>query len=132
MMRKPTNIDEYIALFPESTQVLLEQVRSAIKKMAPEAEEVISYAMPAFKLEGILVYFAAYKEHIGFYPTGSGIALFQDEISSYTSSKGAVQFPLDKPMPLDLISKIVKYRVNENIEKAKLKARLKSKSKSKK
>ena len=122
---KPTEIkhvDAYIAGFPEETQALLEQVRAAIKKAAPNAEEVISYQMPAYKLNGSPVaYFAGYRQHIGFYPTASGIANFQQEFAAYKSSKGAVQFPLDKKMPLTLIAKIVKFRVKEISEKAKKK-----------
>ena len=115
---KPPTTDDYIASFPKETQVLLEQVRVAIKKAAPAAEETISYAMPAYKLHGPLVYFAGYKEHIGFYPTASGIAAFKEELSKYKGAKGSVQFPIDKPMPLSLITKIVKYRVQENMAKA--------------
>ena len=118
-MYKPNNIDEYIAGFPAEVQELLEQVRQAIKNVAPQAEEVISYGMPAFKLKGILVWFAAYKNHIGFYPHSSGIAAFKPELSMYKSSKGAIQFPLDKPLPLKLIAEIVKFRVIENMEKVK-------------
>lgn len=116
---KPTNINEYIATFPEETQKLLEELRFIIKEAAPDAEEGISYQMPAFRLNGILVYFAAYKNHIGFYPTGTGIAKFKDEIKAYKNSKGTVQFPLNNPLPIDLISKIVKFRVNENLIKIK-------------
>lgn len=115
------DIDSYIATFPEDVQALLEQVRTAIKTSAPKAEEVISYNMPAFKLHGMLVYFAGYKQHIGFYPTASGIAAFKDELSKYKNAKGSVQFPLDKPMPITLIKKMVKFRVKENTEKAALK-----------
>jgi uncharacterized protein YdhG (YjbR/CyaY superfamily) len=121
MQTKFKDIDSYIATFPKDVQVVLEQVRDAIKTSAPKAEEVISYGMPAFKLHGMLVYFAGYKQHIGFYPTASGIAAFKDELSKYKNAKGSVQFPLDKPMPLALIKKMVKYRVQENIEKEKLK-----------
>src|SRR6478609_1185314 len=117
------NIDQYISTFPEDTQLLLEKLREIIKKAAPKAEEVISYKMPAFKQNGVLVYFAGYKSHIGFYPTGSGIKAFQEEISKYKNSKGAVQFPLDKPLPVGLITKMVKYRVKEDQEKAKTKAK---------
>jgi uncharacterized protein YdhG (YjbR/CyaY superfamily) len=120
-MTKPATIDAYIAGFPPPTQKLLEQVRSAIQKAAPEAEEKISYAMPAFYLKGNLVHFAAYKNHIGFYPAPSGLKAFSGEIAKYKNSKGAVQFPLDKPMPLSLVTNIVKYRVKENLEKAKAK-----------
>jgi uncharacterized protein YdhG (YjbR/CyaY superfamily) len=114
---KPTTIDEYISAFPIETQELLEQVRGTIRCAAPEAVECISYGMPAFKFHGILVYFAGYKNHIGFYPTGSGIAAFQKEISGYKNSRGTVQFPLNKPLPLDLITQMVLFRVNENLLK---------------
>lgn len=114
-------VDEYIAAFPAKTKSLLKQIRSAIKAAAPGAEEVISYNMPAFKQEGVLVFYAAYKEHIGFYPTASGIANFKKEIEAYKNSKGAVQFPIDKPLPLDLVKKITKFKVKENLEKASIK-----------
>ena len=123
---KAKNIDEYIAAFPPEIQVMLEELRGIIKKAAPEARETISYQMPAFSFHGILVYFAAYKNHIGFYPTGSGIEHFQKEVSAYEGSKGTVRFPLDRPIPLDLISKIVKFRVNENLEKVEFKKARKS------
>ena len=110
-------IDEYISNFPKNIQEILEKIRQTIKKSAPKAEEKISYQMPAFALYGTLVYFAAYKNHIGFYPTSSGIKNFKEEISIYKNSKGAVQFPINKPIPHKLISKIVKFRVKENIEK---------------
>lgn len=116
-----SNVDSYIASFPKETQVLLEQMRSIIKKAAPKAEEVISYQMPAYKYNGVLVYFAGYAKHIGFYPTGRGIEAFKEEISSYKTSKGTIQFPLNKKLPVTLITKIVKYRVKENEEKAALK-----------
>jgi uncharacterized protein YdhG (YjbR/CyaY superfamily) len=116
-MKKPTNIDEYISGFPEETQKILEQLRATIKKTAPNAEEVISYAIPAFKLNGMLVWFAAYSNHIGFYPRGSGIEAFKKELSIYKSAKGSVQFPLDKAIPWALITKIVKFRVAENLLK---------------
>lgn len=112
--------DEYIGQFPAEVQVKLQELRSAIKQAAPEAEETISYAMPAYKLKGILVYFAAHKNHIGFYPASNGIATFEKELSGYTTSKGTVQFPLDKPLPLELIKMIVKFRVAENLQKAEL------------
>ena len=118
---KNNEIDMYIATFPKLTQELLEQVRVTIMKAAPRAEELISYRMPAYKLNGIFVYFAGYKNHIGFYPTASGIAAFKDELSSYKGAKGSVQFPLDKPLPLDLIAKIVKFKLNENLKRAKKK-----------
>src|SRR6476619_4242042 len=114
-------VDEYIGTFPVATKKIMQQVRKTIKDAAPEAEEVISYNMPAFKQEGMLVFYAAYKEHIGFYPTPGGIEAFKKELAIYSSAKGSVQFPLDKPMPLALITKIVKFRVKENLEKASLK-----------
>jgi uncharacterized protein YdhG (YjbR/CyaY superfamily) len=113
----PNNIDEYIAIFPFDIQEKLEELRAIIKKAAPEAQEKISYQMPAFTLKGNLVYFAAYKNHIGFYPTASGIAAFSNELSAYKSSKGTVRFPLDKPLPIGLIADIVTYRVQENLVK---------------
>jgi uncharacterized protein YdhG (YjbR/CyaY superfamily) len=119
------SIDEYIATFPEDKQALLETVRATIKDAAPEAVELISYQMPAFAQKGVLVYFAALKNHIGFYPTGSGIAAFKNEISGYEHSKGAVKFPITQPLPLELISKIVQVRINENLNKAAEKARKK-------
>ncbi len=115
------DIDSYIAAQPAEIQEQLLQMREIIRKAAPKATEVISYAMPAYKQNGVLVYFAGYKQHIGFYPTGSGIKAFADEIASYKNSKGAVQFPLDKPLPKGLISRMVKFRVKEDAEKAKLK-----------
>ncbi len=118
---KIDNVDSYIARFSKDTQEMLEQLRLTIKKVAPEAEEVISYQMPAFKLQGILVYFAGYKNHIGLHPRASGIEAFKKELSIYKGAKGSVQFPLKKPLPLDLISSIVKFRVKENLEKAKAK-----------
>ena len=114
-------VDEYIGTFPVATKKIMQQVRKTIIDAAPEAEEVISYNMPAYKQEGMLVFFAAYKEHIGFYPTPGGIEAFKKELSVYNSAKGSVQFPIDKPMPLALITKIVKYRVKENLEKASVK-----------
>lgn len=113
---KPKNIDEYIADFPAATQALLQQIRSCIAKAAPKAEEAISYAMPTFKLNGNLVHFAANKAHIGFYPAPSGIIAFEKELKDYVTSKGAIQFPFNKKLPLALITKIVKFRVNENLE----------------
>ncbi len=117
-----TTIDEYIAMFPKEIQKKLEEMRATIKAAAPEAKEKISYQMPTFDLKGNLVHFAGHKNHIGFYPQPSGIQAFKDELSIYESSKGAVQFPLDKPLPLKLISKIVKYRATENLERAEQKS----------
>ena len=115
---KPNNIDEYIAGFPKDAQKILGQIRATIKKAAPGAEETISYAIPAFKLKGhYLVYFAGYKNHIGLYPAPRGNEAFKKELSVYKGGKGTVQFPLDKPMPLNLITRIVKFRVKENAEK---------------
>lgn len=115
---KSKNIDQYIAGFPENVQAILGQIRATIKQAVPEAEETISYAMPAFRLNGrTLVYFAAFKNHIGFYPIPSGIDAFRKELSAYKTGKGSVQFPLDKPVPLDLITQIVKYRASENPQK---------------
>lgn len=114
-------VDEYIAAFPEGTQTLLQEIRKTIIKAAPGIEEVISYKMPAYKHLGMLVYFAGYKNHIGFYPTGSGIQNFQHELSAYKWAKGSVQFPLDKSLPLDLITRMVKFRIAENEHKAALK-----------
>lgn len=117
-MKRPreeyTSIDEYIRSFPEDIQKLLSEIRAAIKAAAPDATEKLSYQIPTFYLNGNLVHFAAFKKHIGFYPTSSGISAFQDELKGFKSAKGSVQFPLDKPMPIDLIKRIVKYRVGEN------------------
>lgn len=121
MNAKPENIDAYIASFPPITQKILQQVRETIQKAAPEAKEKISYAMPAFEFHGNLVYFAAYDKHIGFYALPSGNVAFQKELSAYKMGKGSIQFPIDQPMPIDLISKIVQFRVQENLEKARLK-----------
>ena len=121
MNNKSETIDDYIASFPGEIQQILESIRSAIKEAAPEAEEAISYQMPTFKLKGNLVHFAAYKHHIGFYPAPTGIKQFEKELSVFIGGKGSVQFPLDKPMPLELIRKIVLYRVEENLKKARLK-----------
>ena len=107
-------IDEYIETFPKDIQKILETVRQTIKKTVPDAKEAISYQIPTFKLNGNLVHFAAFKNHIGFYPGSKAIKIFQKDLVKYKSLKGAVQFPLDKPMPLSLIQKIVKHRVKEN------------------
>lgn len=116
---KPKNIDEYIAGFPKDVQEILEQIRATIKKAAPDAEETISYSIPTFTLNNIyLVYFAAFKNHIGFYATPTGNEAFKKELSGYKIGKGSVQFPLDKPMPFDLITKIVEFRIKENPERS--------------
>lgn len=112
------NIDDYIKSFPEEVQQLLVQVRATIKKAAPNATEDIKYGMPTFVLNGNLVHFAAFKNHIGFYPVPTGIEAFKMELSVYKTGKGSVQFPIDEPMPLKLIEKIVAFRVNENEAKA--------------
>jgi uncharacterized protein YdhG (YjbR/CyaY superfamily) len=109
------NIDDYIVTFPPNVQHKLKELRNAIKESAPEAEEAISYGMPTFKLNGNLVHFAAYKKHIGFYPTHSGILAFEEKLSIYKHSKGAVQFPIDRPIPLDIVREIVRFRVRENL-----------------
>jgi len=115
--KKPANIDEYIGAFPNDVQEILEKIRATIQKAAPDAKEKISYSMPAFEQNGIVVYFAAFKNHIGLYALPSGHETFKEELSKYKSGKGSVQFPLDQPMPFDLIAKIVKFRVKENLEK---------------
>lgn len=116
---KPANIDEYIGGFPNDVQEILEKIRMTIHKAAPDAKEKISYSMPAFEQNGIVVYFAAYKKHIGLYALPSSYSVFKEALSKYKSGKGSVQFPLDQPMPFDLITKIVKFRVKENLEKVK-------------
>ena len=117
MKDRPATIDEYIAQYPQDVQQVLLKIRAVIKESAPKAAEKISYQMPAFHLNGYLVGFAAHTHHIGLYPTPSGIDAFKNELAVYQSSKGAVQFPLDEPMPLELIRKIVKFRIDENLKK---------------
>jgi len=114
---KIETIDEYIAAQPIEKRVSLEKIRSVIQKAAPKATEVISYGMPAFKQDGILVYFAAFKNHYGFFPTASPIVIFKKELVTYKTSKGAIQFPTDKPIPIKLIQAIVKLRITQNKEK---------------
>jgi len=121
----PGNVGEYIAAQPKDVQAILNKLRSTIKSVAPDAEEIISYQMPAYKQNGMLVFFAGYKKHIGFYPTASGIENFKKEIARYKWSKGAIQFPLDEPLPVTLIKKIVKFKLKENEEKAGLKKSIK-------
>jgi uncharacterized protein YdhG (YjbR/CyaY superfamily) len=113
------NFDAYLERFPENVQRLLQKIRLTIKKAAPQAKETISYGIPAFTLNGLLVWFAAHKYHIGFYPRASAIAAFKKELSAYKGAKGSVQFPFDKPLPLALISRIVKYRMKQNLSKKK-------------
>ena len=115
------SMDEYIATFPEEIRKILEEIRATVRAVAPDAQEKISYQMPTFFLKGNLVHFAAFKNHIGFYPTPSGTQAFRDEISIYQGAKGSIRFPLDQPMPLDLIRRIVEFRVQENLDKAKAK-----------
>jgi len=121
----PTNIDEYISSFPGEVQEILKTVRDAIKKAAPDAEEAIKYQIPTFVLNGNLVHFGAFKNHIGFYPTSSGIQAFEQELSQYKSAKGSVQFPIEEPMPLSLIDRIVRFRVDETNRKSMAKKRKK-------
>ena len=116
------SIDEYIATFPEDVQAALQALRATIRAAAPDAEERISYQMPAFVLNGVLVYFAAFKHHIGFYPAPRGIEAFQQELAAYEGAKGTVRFPIGEPLPMDLITRIVKYRVAENLRSAAAKA----------
>ena len=113
---EPQTIDEYIAHFPTTTQKVLQEIRETIQKAVPNAKETISYKMPEFKQNGILVYFAGYAKHIGFYPTALGIEAFKNEFRNYKWSKGAVQFPLDKPMPLDLIARITRFNAEKDLE----------------
>jgi uncharacterized protein YdhG (YjbR/CyaY superfamily) len=112
-------IDEYIATFPKTTQTVLEALRRAIKEAAPNAEETISYQMPAFKQNGIVVYFAAFKNHIGFFPTASAVEAFKEKLGGYETSKGTVRFPLGEPIPLELVKEMVQFKVKENNAKKK-------------
>jgi uncharacterized protein YdhG (YjbR/CyaY superfamily) len=118
-------IDEFIANSPKEVQAILKKIRTTIKKAAPNAEETINYGIPTFTLKGNLVHFAGFKSHIGFYPTPSGIEKFKKELSVYEGAKGSVKFPLDQPIPYDLIEKIVKFRVKENLERAESKGKKK-------
>ncbi len=120
----PKTIDEYIAGYPPKVRGILEKIRRTIIKAAPGAEETISYRMPTFMLNGNLVYFAAFPKHIGFYPTPAGVASFQKALSPYKQGRGSVQFPLDKPIPYGLITRIVKFRAKGNLAKAKAKKRV--------
>jgi uncharacterized protein YdhG (YjbR/CyaY superfamily) len=113
-MQKPNNADEYIAAYPADIQKRLQQIREVIKKAAPQAREVISYAMPAYKINGVLVYFAGWDKHIGFYPGSGAIAHFKDELAVFKGAKGSVQFPLHEPLPVGIINKIVAYRIKED------------------
>jgi len=127
-MKNPVNIktiDDYLSICPEAIRNSLIELRNTIKKVAPDAEEKISYQMPAFFLNGPLVYFSAQINHIGFYPTPSGVEAFKEELSDYVTTKGAVRFPYEKPLPLKLISEIVRFRVIENLEKGEMKRKKK-------
>lgn len=115
--RRFKTMDEYISAFPKNVQDVLRELRRVIRESAPQSEETISYGIPTFKLNGNLVHFAAFKNHIGFYPTPSAIVAFKKELSPYKQAKGSVQFPIGKPMPFDLVKKIVRYRVKENLDK---------------
>ena len=115
--RQYKTIDEYIATFPEDVQRILNELRQSIREVAPDAEETINYQIPTFTLNGNLVHFAAFGNHIGFYPTPSGMEAFKEELSAYKGAKGSVQFPVDEPLPLPLIRRIVEYRVKENLER---------------
>jgi uncharacterized protein YdhG (YjbR/CyaY superfamily) len=121
----PKTIDEYIAGFPPDVQEALEKIRMTIREAAPGAEETISYRIPTFTLKGNLVHFGAFKEHIGFYPTSTGIERFKDELSAFEGARGTVRFPLDRPIPFDLISRIVEFRVRENLDRAEAKKKKK-------
>ena len=124
----PSTIDEYIRGFPREVQKKLSDLRATIRRAAPDAVEKISYRMPTFFQKKNLVHFAAYQHHIGFYPAASGIASFKDELTGYVTSKGAVQFPIDEPLPLELVTRMVKFRVNENEAKAKKPNRAKART----
>ena len=115
-MKQSKDIDTYIASYPKDVQLLLLKMRATIKKAAPKAEEAISYGIPTYKLNGNLVHFGAFKDHVSFFPTSSGTIAFKKDISKYKVSKGTIQFPLDKPLPLGLITKIVRFRVKENLK----------------
>ena len=117
---KFNNIDDYIASFPHETQLILEKLRLTIRKAAPDAKETINYGIPTFTLNGNLVHFAAFRNHVGFYPTSSGIEAFKKELSVYEGAKGSVKFPISELLPFDLVRKIVEFRVKESLEKAKL------------
>ncbi len=116
MQKAAENVDQYIAQFPLEIRELLEQMRKTIRKAAPDADETISYAIPSYKLNGLLVHFAAFLKHIGFYPGAGAIAVFAEELTGYKTSKGTVQFPFDDPLPLDLVTSIVEFRVTQNLE----------------
>ena len=118
-----SNVDEYIALHPAPIRAGLDLLRKTIKTAAPGAEEMISYQMPAYKLKGMLVFFSATQKHYGFYPTSSPMIAFREKLKPYETSKGAIKFPLDKPLPVKLISEIVKWRVKDNLAKERVKSK---------
>lgn len=117
--KSPTTVEEYIQEFPKEVQEIMQKIRAIVKEEAPEVQEKISYGMPTFSYKGVLVHFAAYKKHIGFYPTPSGITEFEEQLKPYKHAKGSAQFPLTKPIPYDLIRQIIKVRLEENVTKAK-------------
>ena len=119
MQKAVENVDTYIEQFKPEVRELLEQMRKTVRSAAPNAEETISYAIPSYKLNGMLVHFAAFSKHIGFYPGAGGVSEFADELTAYKASKGTVQFPFGHPLPLDLIRRIVEFRVHQNLEKKK-------------
>jgi uncharacterized protein YdhG (YjbR/CyaY superfamily) len=123
---QPTTIDEYIAGYPADMQEILREVRETIRQAAPEATEAMAYGLPTFRLEGNLVHFGAHPKHIGFYPTPSGITAFEEELAGYKRAKGSVQFPLTEPIPYELIGRITRYRVAENVALAEAKAQAKA------
>lgn len=123
--KTPKNIDEYIAACPAEVRPLLEKMRSTIRVAAPQAVEAISYQIPTFKLKGNLVHFAAFKDHLSFFPTSSGVEHFKDELAAYKNAKGTVQFPLDRPIPYDLVERITRFRVQESLEQAEQKKKKK-------
>jgi uncharacterized protein YdhG (YjbR/CyaY superfamily) len=124
--KTPKNVNEYISGFPEDVRAKLEMMRATILEASPEAEEKISYQIPTYVLEGNLVHFAAYKKHIGFYPTSSGVEKFKEKLSAYKTAKGSIQFPIDEPIPYELVKEIVEFRVKENTDKAEAKRRKKN------
>lgn len=130
--RAPENIDEYIDGFPDKVQKILQKIRKTIQKAAPGAQEVISYQMPAFKTNRILVYFAGYQKHVSLYPAPRGVAAFKKELAEYEGGKGTVQFPLDQPVPYDLITRIVKYKVEEDAALANARSKKKAAASTKK
>jgi len=115
--KPPQTLDEYIAQFHAEIQDILQKLRQVVRDEAPQAEETIRYRIPTFRLNGNLVHFAAFRDHVSFFPTSSGVAAFRDELAGYETSKGTIRFPLDRPIPYDLVRRIVRFRVAENLEK---------------